>query len=463
MKINNKVQNWANAILSYFLTNMANESYIVRQKAKAFIIINFAGIILNLFYVLTIFGTNSPIEIIVNSLILFILLLDLLLIKKFRFKYVGNFFILSLVVLLIVNIHLTTRGTSLSEYVDEYYFLLSFMVLSLLFATDLVIVTSAAIISVGTLSFYLFNSNHYSTEFIGYAKNGFINYQFALFIITVILLTTSKIIRKNANHVEYLSKQAEEQKDNAVNAFNSVALTTDTMHEMSTKINDLTTTLNTSTNKQAVNIEEMSSTIELLNQSILTNAEYATKASQSSGERTMVVRRSERLLKRVISSIVDISSRISIIQDIARQTNILSLNAAIEASRAGTSGRGFSAVANGIKKLAEQSQKSAKDIISLVNEGLSVSDQANDYLSAIVENSEKTSELMNKISEALMEQINNITQINIGMSEINNAAQTNANIVDDLATNVEIMKENAEIQRDLFKEESNEMNFDIEI
>jgi len=207
----------------------------------------------------------------------------------------------------------------------------------------------------------------------------------------------------------------------------------------------------------------MSSTIELLNQSILTNAEYATKASQSSGERTMVVRRSERLLKRVISSIVDISSRISIIQDIARQTNILSLNAAIEASRAGTSGRGFSAVANGIKKLAEQSQKSAKDIISLVNEGLSVSDQANDYLSAIVENSEKTSELMNKISEALMEQINNITQINIGMSEINNAAQTNANIVDDLATNVEIMKENAEIQRDLFKEESNEMNFDIEI
>lgn len=340
------------------------------------------------------------------------------------------------------------------EYIDEFYFLLAFLVLCILFASDFVIILSAVFIAVGTLSFYFLKITEYSDQYLGYSKIGIINYEFSVFIITVVLIVASKIIQKSIHYGDRQAQQAEIQKDKAINAFEAVSITSDSMLEMSVVINDLTQSLNSSTNKQAINIEEMSSTIEILNESILKNAEYASLAAQSSGERTMVVRRSERLLKRVISSIRDIATRISIIQDIARQTNILSLNAAIEAARAGKSGRGFSAVANGIKKLAEQSQKSAKDIISLVNEGLSVSDQSNDYLTAIVDNSEKTTELMTKISEALMEQINNITQINIGMSEINNAAQTNANIVDDLATNVEVMKENSEIQRDLFREES---------
>ncbi len=454
MKIRGTIKKGYKAFLHFFLSNVENESYIIRQKASAFVVLNFAGILLNSVYVFAILFTDSNAKFYINFFAFFILLINLFLVKKVHFKIAGNFFTLALIFLQIINIHMPSVNFAMHEYIDEFYFLLAFLVLCILFASDFVIILSAVFIAVGTLSFYFLKITEYSDQYLGYSKIGIINYEFSVFIITVVLIVASKIIQKSIHYGDRQAQQAEIQKDKAINAFEAVSITSDSMLEMSVVINDLTQSLNSSTNKQAINIEEMSSTIEILNESILKNAEYASLAAQSSGERTMVVRRSERLLKRVISSIRDIATRISIIQDIARQTNILSLNAAIEAARAGKSGRGFSAVANGIKKLAEQSQKSAKDIISLVNEGLSVSDQSNDYLTAIVDNSEKTTELMTKISEALMEQINNITQINIGMSEINNAAQTNANIVDDLATNVEVMKENSEIQRDLFREES---------
>jgi len=454
MKFKYPVKKLYNTVLRYFLTNIVDETYIIRQKAVAFIIINIAGIFLNLLHIIFIIKNDSNTNLITSLVTFIILIISLILIKKVEFKIVGNFFTLALIIMLIIKIHLPIEGFVMQEYIDEFYFLLSFLVLCILFATDKAIIIGAIFIFTGTITSYLLKSLDYNQELQFYSITGIINFEFAVFIVTVVLLVTSRIIHRNNLFAEKQSHLYEIQKDKAVNAFNAVSTTSDSMNEMSLIINDLTQNLNKSTNKQAVNIEEMSSTIEVLNESILKNAEYASQAAQSSGERTMVVRRSERLLKRVISSIRDISMRITFIQDIARQTNILSLNAAIESARAGRSGRGFSAVANGIKKLAEQSQKSAKDIISLVNEGLSVSDQANDYLSAIVENSEKTTELMTKISEALMEQINNITQINIGMSEINNSAQTNANIVDELATNVEIMKENSDIQRELFHDES---------
>ncbi|MFN8258681.1 MAG: methyl-accepting chemotaxis protein [Bacteroidales bacterium] len=449
-----KIKKVVDAIFQYFLKKFEKESYTIKQKAFAYVFLNLCGLALNSVYVAVMIIYNKHEILLTNYLAFPVILLNLIFIKTIRFRHASNFFTISLILIFIISIILPHSGLPMNEFIDEFYFLLAFLVLTILFSTEMVIIINSAIIMLGTLGYYFVRSGTYKADLISYTDVAIINFEFAVFMITVMLVITTRIIRKNIEYADKQAKQAEIQKDRAVNAFTTVAMTSETLHDMSVVINDLTVNLNTSTNKQAVNIEEMSSTIEVLNQSIVKNAEYAGLAARSSGERTMVVRRSERLLKRVISSIRDISSRVTFIQDVARQTNILSLNASIEAARAGKSGRGFTAVANGIKKLADQSQKSAKDIISLVNEGLAVSDQANDYLSAIVENSEKSTELMTSISEALMEQINNITQINIGMSEINNAAQTNANIVDDLATNVEIMKQNSEIQRDLFHEES---------
>ncbi len=440
-----------NFLTQIFLKNLSAESSIIHQKVKVFVGLNLLGFCINLLYIVILILTGSELLISQNLLISIIILVSLYLIYKGKYHQGVNFFTISLIITQIINMHI--NGIDGIAFVDDLYFLSGYLVLGIIFNRAKIILLNAGIIIFGAFSFFIFK-HFIFPEFAGESDLiNTINYTFSIIIITVILLVSNRIMKNTVTVADEQSELLEKEKNKAIQAFKSVELTSETMLDLAKEITDFTAHISDSTNMQASNIEEMTATIEQLSQSIVKNAEYSTEASSTAGERTMVVRRSERLLNRVISSVKDISTRITVIEEIARQTDILALNAAIEAARAGNAGRGFTVVANEVKKLAELSQRSAKDIISLVNEGLSVSDQATDYLRAIVENSEVTGKLMNKIADALIDQKNSISQINEGMAIINEAAQSNAEIIVNLSDQVEILKTNSELQRELFNDE----------
>lgn len=443
-------------IFNFFLSNLKKEPFLTRQKAKAFVLINLLGLAVNTIYLFLISSSGAGSDYLANILIFLVLIIDLVLIKRGQFTLAGNFFTLSLITLHILLIVFVRSDSGLSEFVDEMYFLLAFLVLGILFNTIRMLIINASIIIVGTSLFFLIQ--HYTDDTIDkFALTAIINYEFTVVIISVIIILTSKIVKSTVLFAEDRSRQFVVQREKSFDAINSIAATSDTMLEMSKDITVLTESLNSSSNVQASSVEEIHGTVEKISESTINNSMHADDVAEITTELVMVVRRSTRLLKRVISSIRDISTRIVVVEEIARQTNLLSLNAAIEAARAGEAGRGFSVVAAEVKKLAERSQVAAKDIISLVNEGSSISDQAWDYLGAIVESSEKSRNTVAKIAEALLEQRDGITQINIGMIQINNSAQTNAAIADKLASQIEILRGNSEIQRDMFKVELKEI------
>ena len=445
--------NWLNKLnkflLSYFLINLQNKPFIIQLKAKAFIMMNILALLLNLLYILIAYFAKLELDFIHHIAIFIIITTSLIIVRKGNFEKAANLFILSLILLFILTINVFSTNNSFEQFIDEFYFLLAFMVLSLLFTSDKMILINSAIIFSGTLLFFIFRTNH-STEI---SKDAIINFEFVLIIVTGILLIISTIIRKTIAFAEDKANDFFKQKDDTTHALMTIAATSDAMLKMSNKIASFTDNLNNSTNIQADSVEQMYSNISSLSDSITSNAKYSELALNTTSERVMVVRRSTRLLKRVISTVRDISKRINVIEEIARQTNFLALNAAIEAARAGNAGKGFSVVAAEVKKLAEISQISAKDIISLVNEGISVSDQAWDYLGAIVENSEESRTLIIKITDALNEQKNNIEHIKDGMHEINNAAQTNAGIADSLVNQTDDMKEVSNLQQEMFKDQ----------
>ena len=441
------------SLLDFFLVNIKNKAFIIQLKAKAFLISNILGFLVNVLYIIISSYIGLRIDYFIHGFVFLILITDIILLRKGKYEDAGNFFTLSLIILFLINSFISLVVGNIDGFTDEFYFLLSFLVLSLLFSTEKVMLINALVIALGSLVFYFF----YANKDKGVTSDLIINYEFAVVIITAILFIISRIMDKTMVFAEEKTKQFIEQKNNAVFAIDTLSATSGAMLKMSENIATLTDGLNDSTNIQASSAEEMYANISVLSESIANNASYSEQALDSTTERVMVVRRSERLLKRVIASIRDIDSRINIVEEIARQTNFLAINAAIEAARAGVYGKGFAIVAAEVKKLAEISQASAKDIISLVREGISVSDQAWDYLGAIVENSHESRELIMKITDALIEQKNNIVQIKTGMEEINNAAQTNANIVDDLVTQAEDMKDGSRLQRDLFKEESEDL------
>lgn len=130
-----------------------------------------------------------------------------------------------------------------------------------------------------------------------------------------------------------------------------------------------------------------------------------------------------------------IAEHINIINEIAFQTNLLSLNASIEAARAKEHGRGFSVVAAEVRKLAERSKIAASDIIAITAEGKKQAQLTMQKMNETVPLIEQTTELIQEITHASMEQNSGVSQVNAVTQELNSLTQENASVSEELSAN----------------------------
>jgi methyl-accepting chemotaxis protein len=184
--------------------------------------------------------------------------------------------------------------------------------------------------------------------------------------------------------------------------------------------------------EQAASAEEVSTSIEEMVANIDQNTENAVKTEKITIETAKDVNIANELSSEAAKAMKLVSEKITVISDIAFQTNILALNAAVEAARAGEHGRGFSVVASEVRKLAERSKSAADEIVSLVNTGLKVSNEAGEKTKMLVPDIEKTTQLIKEISAASLEQKTGAEQINLAMQQLNMITQENASSSDEL-------------------------------
>ena len=141
------------------------------------------------------------------------------------------------------------------------------------------------------------------------------------------------------------------------------------------------------------------------------------------------------VVESLVSKSKDIASVINIIQEIAFQTNILSLNAAVEAATAGEAGKGFAVVAQEVRNLASRSAEAAKEIKNIVematlktNEGKEISNLMISGYRELLDNIEKQAVMIREISDSSKEQESGISQINNAVNQLDQQTQQNASI-----------------------------------
>ncbi|WP_320034948.1 methyl-accepting chemotaxis protein [Halarcobacter sp.] len=200
--------------------------------------------------------------------------------------------------------------------------------------------------------------------------------------------------------------------------------------------------LNKSSNETAASLEETSASLEEITSTIIETTQNISQMAQYSNTLLASINDGQKLAKITVESMNEINEQttaiaesITVIDQIAFQTNILSLNAAVEAATAGEAGKGFAVVAQEVRNLASRSAEAAKEIKELVENatiktdtGKKNADQMISGYSVLNENINKTTELIAQIESASKEQKQGIEQINDAVAKLDSRTQENANV-----------------------------------
>ena len=231
-----------------------------------------------------------------------------------------------------------------------------------------------------------------------------------------------------------------DMKDQMIVTLRSIEDASSQVSAGSTNLAEASQSLAEGATEQAGAVEELQATITSITENIEKAADqahesyvqakrYADEADNSRVQMTAMV----DAMTRINETSKNIENIISEIEDIASQTNLLSLNASIEAARAGEAGRGFAVVADQIRQLAEQSTKSAVDTRELIEgsleeiaEGNKAADKAAASIETVVEGIGKIAESSRNVSQVSRDQATAMEQAEQGVNQISEVVQANS-------------------------------------
>lgn len=215
--------------------------------------------------------------------------------------------------------------------------------------------------------------------------------------------------------------------------------------------------------EQASSVEELSAAIADISNHISDAAAFSQQADQMGQESREIVKKSKEEMEQLLVSIKEIAQAsnniqniIKVIDDIAFQTNILALNTAVEAARAGNADKGFAVVTDEVRSLAQKSADAARETTGLirnslqhVSHGEEIAKRTDAAFNDVAAVSEHILDMIAKIAHASQEQADAISQISVGIDQISAVVQTNSATSEQSAAASEQLSSQANMMKNL--------------
>ena len=196
------------------------------------------------------------------------------------------------------------------------------------------------------------------------------------------------------------------------------------------------------------------------------NAKEAEESARIAADASDALEKGNRKMQELKDAIAEISvcseqigTIIGTIEDIASQTNLLSLNAAIEAARAGEAGRGFAVVAEQVKNLANESAKAAgrtteliETTVTVMNRGIVIADETSEDMKEVMKSTTVATEKINQIVEMLEKDVERMHEVNDSIEQVSSVVDNNSATSEETAAVSEAQKHQVEAMVELMNQ-----------
>ncbi len=250
-------------------------------------------------------------------------------------------------------------------------------------------------------------------------------------------MTHDVTVERTCSEMDKLADGVDLMKEEIREVIRPVKETSDFILNSSKQLACAAESLSNASNRQAASLEEISSAMEEIGANIQQNTENSVQANHlaadvntKAGELGTVTENSYKVIKNISENINDINHLVS-------QTNILSLNASVEAARAGRFGLGFGVVAKEVGRLAEQTRGTAQSIGKTATDSIAEAQEAYNGISALIPKIDQITNLVREITTSSIEQNSGAGQINTAIADLNRVTQGNAASAEEIAASTQ--------------------------